>query len=224
MYIVVVGVFGELFVRGRLIVPGDAAATANNILDSETLFRVGLVGELLGYASSSALAIILYVLLKPVSRNLALLVAFLTITSNAVFGLNGLFHLAAVIVLGGAGPSDRGPNPFPEYLEAFDSQQLQALAYLLLRLHGYGFAIGLIFFGFAIVLLGHLIYRSGYLPRIIGVLLVIGGLGYLTNSFAQILAPALAANLLPWVLLPAFLGELGLALWLTVKGVNVPRW
>jgi hypothetical protein len=103
LFIIVVGVFGELFVRGRLIVPGDAAATANNIMGSETLFRVGLAGELLGYASSGALAIILYFLLKPVSRNLALLAAFLTITSNAVFGLNGLFHLAAVIVLGAPG-------------------------------------------------------------------------------------------------------------------------
>jgi hypothetical protein len=124
----------------------------------------------------------------------------------------------------GAGPSDRGVDPFPDYLEAFDPQQLHALAYLSLRLHGYGFAIGLIFFGFTIVLLGYLIYRSGYLPRIIGVLLVIGGLGYLTNSFAQILGPALAASLLPWDLLPASLGELGLALWLTVKGINVQKW
>lgn len=224
LFIVVVGVFGELFVRGKLIVPGDAAITANNIMDAETLFRVGLVAELLGYAASGALAIILYVLLKPVSRHLALLAAFLTITTNAVLGLNGLFHLAAVVVLGGAGPSDSGADRFPDYLEAFDPQQLQALAYLSLRLHGYGFAIGLIFFGFAIVLLGYLIYRSGYLPRTIGVLLVIGGLGYLINSFAQILAPALAARLLPWALLPAFLGELGLALWLTAKGVNVPKW
>jgi hypothetical protein len=224
LFIVVVGVFGELFVRGRLIVPGDAAATANNIMGSETLFRVGLTGELLGYAASGALAMILYVLLKPVSRNLALLAAFLTITTNAVLGLNALFHLAAVIVLGGAGPSDRGANPFPDYLEAFDPQQLHALAYLSVRLHGYGFAIGLIFFGFFLVLLGYLIYRSGYLPRTIGVLLVIGGLGYLTNSFAQILAPALAASLLPWVLLPPFLAELGFALWLIVKGVNVPKW
>ena len=213
LFIIVVGIFGEVFVRGRLIVPGDAAATANNILGSETLFRVGLAGDILGYVSSIAVAMILYVLLKPVSRNLALLTAFLTITSNAIFGLNGLFHLAAVVVLEGA-----------DYLKAFDPQQLHALAYLSLELHSYGFAIGLIFFGFFLFLLGYLIYRSGYLPRIIGVLLVIGGLGYLTNSFAQILAPALAASLLPWVLLPSFLAELGLALWLTVKGVNVPKW
>jgi Domain of unknown function (DUF4386) len=148
----------------------------------------------------------------------------LSVTANAIFGLNGLFHLAAVLVLGGAGPSDSAPRSSPDYLDAFDPQQLQALAYLSLRLHGYGFAIGLIFFGVFLILLGYLIYRSGYLPRSIGVLLVIGGVGYLTNSFAQVLAPALAGSLLPWVLLPAFLAELGLALWLTVKGVNVPKW
>jgi Domain of unknown function (DUF4386) len=224
LFIIVVGIFGQVFVRGGLIVAGDAAATANNIQGSETLFRVGLAGDLLGYVASIAVAMILYVLLEPVSRNLALLAAFLTITATAIFGLNGLFHLAAVIVLGGAGPSDSAPLSSPDYLQAFDPQQLQALAYLSLRLHGYGFAIALTFFGFFLVLLGYLIYRSGYLPRSIGVLLVVGGLGYLTNSFAQILTPALAASLLPWVLLPSFLAELGLALWLTVKGVNVPKW
>lgn len=213
VFIIVVGIFGELVVRGGLIVEGDAAATANNILGSETLFRAGLAGDILGYVASIAVAMILYVLLEPVSRNLALLSAFLTITANAIFGLNGLFHLAAVVVLGDA-----------DDLQAFDPQQVHALAYLSLRLHGFGFAIGLTFFGFFLVLLGYLIYRSGYLPRSIGVLLVVGGLGYLTNSFAQLLAPALAASLLPWVLLPPFLAESGLALWLTVKGVNVPKW
>ena len=213
VFIIVVGIFGELVVRGGLIVEGDAAATAHNILGSETLFRAGLAGDILGYVASIAVAMILYVLLEPVSRNLALLSAFLTITANAIFGLNGLFHLAAVVVLGDA-----------DDLTGFDPQQVQALAYLSLRLHGYGFAIGLIFFGCFLVLLGYLVYRSGYLPRSLGVLLVVGGLGYLTNSFAQLLAPALAASLLPWVLLPPFLAESGLALWLTVKGVNVPKW
>jgi Domain of unknown function (DUF4386) len=224
VFIVVVGIFGQLFVRGGLIVAGDAAATATNIMGSETLFRVGLAGDLLGYVAGIAVALILYVLLAPVSRNLALLATFLTVTATAIFGLNGLFHLAAVLVLGGAGPSDSAPRSSPDYLQAFDPQQLQALAYLSLRLHGYGFVIGLVFFGFFLVLLGYLISRSGYLPRSIGILLVVGGLGYLTNSFAQVLAPALAGSLLPWVLLPPFVAELGLALWLTVKGVNVPKW
>jgi hypothetical protein len=212
LFIIVVGVFGEIVVRSGLYVEGDPAATADNILGSETLFRAGLAGDLLGYVASVVVAMILYVLLTPVSRNLALLSAFLSITATAV-GLNGLFHLAAVVVLGDA-----------DLVQSFDLGQVQALAYLSLRLHGVGFAIGLVFFGFFLVLLGYLVYRSGFLPRSIGVLLVVGGLGYLTNSFAQILAPALAESLLPWVLLPSFFGELGLALWLTVKGVDVPKW
>jgi hypothetical protein len=177
------------------------------------LFRAGLAGEMLVLVCDVAVAMILYVLLKPVHRNLALLAAFLRLTFAGVYGVVGLFQLAAVILLGG-----------DDFLRAFDLQQLHALAYLSLRLHGYGYGISLIFFGFSLVLLGYLIYRSGYLPRIIGALLVIAGLGYLINSFAQILAPTVAATLFPWVLLPALPAELGLCLWLIVKGVDVPKW
>ena len=112
-----------------------------------------------------------------------------------------------------------------EYLKAFQPEQLQALAYVSLRVHGYGYGISLLFFGFCCVLFGYLIHKSGYLPRIIGVLLVIGGLGYVVFSLAQMLAPAFAARLLfPWIILPAFFAELGLCLWLIVKGVNLPMW
>ncbi len=223
VFIVVVGIFGFV-VRGGLVEPGDASATAKNISESETLFRVTLVVELLGYASSIAVATILYMLLRPVNRNLALLAAFLTVTANAVYGLNGLFQLAAVLLLGGAGTSDLGPDPSPAYLQAFDLPQLHALAYLSLRLHAYGFAIGSLFFGLALVLLGSLVHRSGYLPKVLGVLLVLAGMGYLINSVAQTLDPNLAGRLVPWVLLPAFLGESGLALWLAIKGVDTPGW
>ena len=223
VFIVAVGIFGFV-VRGGLVEPGDAAATADNIMDAETLFRATLAAELLGYVSSVAVAAILYALLRPVNRDVALLAAFLTATANAVYGLNGLFQLAAVMLLGGAGTSDLGADPSPTYLQAFDPPQLHALAYLLLRLHAYGFAIGSILFGFALVLLGYLIRRSGYLPKAIGVLLVVAGAGYLANSFAQILDPDLAGSLVPWVLLPAFLAESGLALWLAIKGVDGPTW
>jgi Domain of unknown function (DUF4386) len=179
------GVFAEA-VRGRLIVRGDAAATANNILNSEMLFRVGLAGEMIVLVCDVAVAMILYVLLRPVNRNLALLAAFLRVTHAGVYGLVGLFQLAAVVLLGG-----------DDFLQAFDSQQLQALAYLSLRLHGYGYGVSLIFFGVSLVVLGYLIFRSQYLPRVLGALLVIAGLCYLVNSFAQILAPAFAASLFP---------------------------
>jgi len=213
LFIIVAALFGEVFVRSRLIVRGDAVATANNILGSEMLFRVGLAGEMLTCVCDVGLAMILYVLLEPVSRSLALLAAFQRVTFVAIYSVAKLFEVAALVVLGGDG-----------FLKAFDPQQLRALAYLSLRLHGYGYGVSLIFFGVACVLLGNLIYRSRYLPKTLGVLLVIGGLGYLVNSFAQILAPALATKMFPWILLPAFPAELGLALWLLVRGVDLPKW
>lgn len=212
LFIIVAALFGELVARGRLIVPGDAVATASNILASETLFRIGLAGELLTCLCDIALAAILYVLFRPVSRNLALLAAFNRLAFVGVYAVAKLFLVAALLILGGA-----------DYLNAFDPPQLHAMAYLSIRLHGYGYGMSLIFFGVHCVLLGYLIYRSGYVPRLLGTLLVIGGAGYLAHSFALILAPALAAQLFPWIILPAVPAELGLCLWLIAKGVDVRK-
>lgn len=154
LFIIVAALFGEVFVRGKLIVKGDAAATANNILASEALFRVGLAGELLTCVCDVTLAMILYVLLKPVNRNLALLAAFHRVTFIAIYAASKLFLVAGVVVLGGA-----------DYLKAFDPQQLHALAYLSIRLHGLGYGLSLLFFGVCCVLFGYLIQKSGYLPR-----------------------------------------------------------
>jgi hypothetical protein len=214
LFIIVAALFGEFFVRGNLIVPRDAAATANKILASERLFRVGLAGEMLTCVCDVALAMILYVLLKPVGKNLALLAAFFRLTFVSIYGVAKLFEIAALVVLD---PAD--------YLRAFEPQQLHALAYISLRVHGYGYGVSLLFFGFCCVLFGYLIHKSGYLPRILGDLLVIGGVGYIVFSLAQMLAPAFTARLLfPWIMLPAFPAELGLCLWLLVKGVDVPKW
>jgi hypothetical protein len=214
LFIIVVALFAEVFVRDRLIVSGDAAATAANIQGSETLFRLGLAGEMLTCVCDVALAMILYVLLKPVSKNLALLAAFFRLTFVGIYGVAKLFEIAALTMVGRA-----------DYLKAFDPQQLNALEYVSLRLHSYGYGVSLLFFGFCCVLFGYLIYKSGYLPGILGVLLVIGGMGYVIFSLAQMLAPAFAGRFLfPWIMLPAFLGELGLCLWLLVKGVNLPKW
>jgi len=209
LYIIVAALFGEIVTRDRLIVRGDAAATAANILGSETLFRVGLAGELLTCVCDVAITMILYVLFRSVNGPLALLAAFQRLTFVGVYASSKLFLVAAVILLGGA-----------EYLEVFEPQQLNALAYLSIRLHGQGYGLSLIFFGVHCALLGYLIYRSGFAPRILGVLLVMAGFGYVVNSFAQIVEPPMAAGLFPWILLPAFLGELGLCLWLIVKGVD----
>jgi hypothetical protein len=109
-------------------------------------------------------------------------------------------------------------------LKAFPPEQLHAISALAINAHGYGFGIGLVFFGFACLVRGMLIFQSGYLPKALGVLMFVAGLSYLINSFALLLAPAWADALFPAVLLPAFVGELALALWLIVKGVNVQRW
>jgi hypothetical protein len=214
LLIIVIALFAEAYVRGSLIVSGDATATAGKILGSETLFRAGLAGEMLTCAGDLAMAMILYVLLRPVSRNLALLGAFFRVAFVSIYGVSKLFEIAALVALGRA-----------DYLKAFDPRQLHALAYMSLRVHSLGYGASLLFFGFCCILFGHLIYRSVYLPRTLGVLLVIGGWGYVLFSLAQMLAPDFAGQwLFPWLMLPAFPAELGLVLWLLVKGVDVPRW
>ena len=110
-----------------------------------------------------------------------------------------------------------------DYLKAFESNQLYALTYLFIKAHDYGFGIGLIFFGFASLIYGYLLFRSGYFPRTLGVLMAIAGLSYLTNSFTLILAPAYAGTIFP-ILVLALIGELSLCLWLIVKGVDLPKW
>ncbi len=214
LFVIVAALFGEAFVRGKLIVPGDAAATAANIIGSESLFRIGLAVELLTCVCDVVLAMILYTLLKPVNRNLALLAAFFRLTFVAFYSVAKLFEIAALLLLGQA-----------DYLKVFEPQQLHTVAYLSLSLHDSGYGASLLFFGFCTSLFGYLIYQSKYLPRLIGALMVIAGVGYSIYSLAQMLSPAFTSRLLfPWLLLPGFVAELGLCLWLIVKGVNITRW
>jgi hypothetical protein len=148
-----------------------------------------------------------------VSRNLALLGVFFNLVCIAV-EIVARSHLLAALVLVGDAP----------YLNAFEPRQLHALAYLALRMHDHGFAISLLFFGFVCLVFGHLIRSSGYLPGVLGVLLQFAGLCYLTNSFALLLAPAFAALLFPFIMIPPFVAELSLCLWLLVKGVDTAKW
>jgi len=212
LYIIVAGIFAES-VRSKLIVSADAAATARNIMANESLFRLAFSGELLHLACDVAVAVLLYVLLRPVNRNIALLAAFMRLASDVVLAVASLSHLAALRLLENAG-----------YLASFEPGQLQSLALLALKLHGSAYAISLVFFGFACLALGHLVFRAGYFPKALGVLLGIAGVCYLVDSFASFLAPALSSALFPAIFLPVLVAELGLALWLVVKGVDVARW
>ncbi|OFW05307.1 MAG: hypothetical protein A3H96_07675 [Acidobacteria bacterium RIFCSPLOWO2_02_FULL_67_36] len=213
LIIIVAGTAGELFVRGSLVVSGNAAATANNILASRYLWRAGVAGDLLMHVCDVGLMLVLYVLLRPVSRNLALLAILFNLVQTAVLVANKLNLVLPLLFLADAA-----------YLKAFTPEQLQAFSYVAIRTHGYGFAFGLIFFGIECVVIGYLIFRSGYLPKALGVMMQIAGVCYVVNSFAFVTYPPIASKLFPVILLPPFVAELSVAVWLLVKGVDLRKW
>src|SRR5213080_3266157 len=213
LIIIVIGLYGEAFVRDRLIIPGDAAATAANIMSHESLWRFHIAAELFLLICAVSLLLIFVILLRPVGRDLILLAAFFNLVAIVIEADITLHLIEALFPLGNAG-----------YLKAFAPEQLYAMASLSLKSHGYGFGVSLIFFGCFCIIVGYLIFKSGYLPKTIGVLMQIAGVCYLTNSFALVLTPAVANRLFPTILVPAFIGEASLCLWLLVKGVNVEKW
>jgi hypothetical protein len=213
LIIIVGGVFGELFIRNQVIVPGDALATAANLRSMETLWRIGIASEYFMLVCSTVLTLILYILLRPVDRDLALLAVFFNIMSISMEATNELHLLRALFPLGSEG-----------YLRAFDSSQLAALTRLSLRTYGHGFGADLLYFGCTCFVLGVLIYRSRYIPRALGVMMLVAGLSYVTNTFALFLNPGFANQLYPAILLPPFVGETALCLWLLIKGVNLEKW
>lgn len=209
---IVMGVFAEVFVRGALVVRDDAAATATNILAHDGLFRLGLVADLIMMACYIAVTLLFYYLFKPVSRSLSLLAAFFSLVGIAVLAANSLNHLAPLMFIGGA-----------QSLSAFEANQLQALALISLKMHARGYTISTVFFGSYCLLIGYLVLRSGFLPRILGALMAIGGLSFVANSIVIFLLPTLAARL-PDIGMLGGIAELSLCLWLMVMGVNVARW
>ena len=197
-----------VFILDRLVVSGNAAATAANILGHERLVWLGFASSLIGVAFHIAWALLMYELLKPVSRSLSLLAAFVILVGCAIQALTSLFYLAPLLILQGS-----------ISLSAFTAEQLQALALMFVKLRVYSFDIYLVFFGFWCILIGYLIFRSTFLPRILGVLVGISGLGWLTY-----LSPPLANHLWPYIATASAIGEIPLELWLIVMGLNVQRW
>jgi len=206
----VAGGFGEAYVPSRLMVSDDATATAINIHVLGSLFRWGFAGYLVEATCDIALTLILYVLLRPVSKGLALLAAFFGLVGTAEFAAAEVFYLAPSLILRDAG-----------YLKTFSPDQLNTLALLSLKLFAYGGAMFTVFYGVGWVLRGYLIFRSGYLPRFLGALMTLGGLAFITRNFLLVLTPAYASDSLLLLILP---GGLALALWLLIRGVNVQRW
>ena len=201
--IIALGLWTEVYVRGSLVVAGDAAATAQRIAAQPELWRLGLAADLRMQLLDVPVIVVLWRLLRPVNETLALTAAGLNLVQTAVLVANRVQLLAALDLL-----------TAPAVGAAFLPGQREALAMLAVQLHGQGFGIGLIFFGVACVIRGALIAASGVLPRLLGWGLVLAGLAYLVNSTALLLAPALAKLLFPAIMLPVLIGELAFALWL----------
>ena len=201
-------------VRAMLVVPGDAAATAQNVAANESLFRWGMAGESTIFLIEIVLAALLYILLRPVSVSMSLAAAFARASEGVVMAASNLFtSILTLAVVGSAG-----------YLAAFEAEQQQALALLFQSANDYVILIWGLFFALHLVLLGWLVYRSGFFPKIAGALLVLAGIGYFAQSFGTIVAPNLSEVLSTVVLVLAIPGELVFALWLLIKGVDEQKW
>ena len=204
------GFLGELYIPSKIVVSGDATATANNVIASSSLFRLGFATYLVEAVCDIALAWVFYVLLRPAHRNLALLAAFFGLVSTATFATTELFYFAPSFILGGAA-----------YLKTFSPDQLNSLAMLSFKFYGVGAGLFMVFYGIGWVIRGYLISRSGYLPKLLGWFLMVAGLGFITRNFLLVLAPAYASSFL---LAPMFLGGVSLTVWLLVKGIDVAKW
>ena len=212
LIIIVGGIFAEIGVRARLVVQGDPAATAHNIAAHELLYRFGFAVQLFYLLCAVPIKVLLYDLFSIVNRPTAILMIFFSLLGTAVEAATLLLHYVPLVLLGKAA-----------YLNPFTPEQLQGASYLSLRLFETGFSIALAFFGPFCILLGSLILRCTFFPRVVGGLLVIQGSLYLINSFANFISPAVGARVFPFLAISG-LGEVSFCLCLLVLGVNAQRW
>jgi hypothetical protein len=205
LYVLMAGLAG--FARRGLIISDEVAATASNIVAHSSLFQLGFAADLLAIACYVAVTALFYDLFKPVNRTASLLAAFFSLGGCTIQTLGGVFQIAPLVVLGGT-----------QHSSAFKVDQSQALAYMFLKLYSQAYGIALVFFGFFSLLIGYLIFKSTFLPRILGVLMAVAGMAGLT-----FLSPSFGAKYLPYIV-AADIGEILLILWLLVFGVNAERW
>jgi hypothetical protein len=211
LFIIIGGMFAELGVRDRLIVSGDAAATAASILAHQALFRQGFAVELLIAAANIPLGVIYWRLFSPVSRALTTTAVAFMFIASAIQAVFEITHYAPLLLLSGS-PS----------LAGLSAPQIHALAYQALRLQSAGYNIALTFYGFSDIAVGALIFRSGFFPRLIGLLMALAGICYIVNAYSIFLDSPL--DLFPWIMAPCLIGEGGFTLWLLFAGVDDARW
>ena len=214
LLIIILAGFSTGYVRSSLIVPGDSATTVSNIMESLFLFRLGFAFDLTAFALDLAVSVLLYVLLRPVDKTLALVsAAFRAIAHPAIATVNLLNHYAAIHLVDSS-----------SIARAFSPEQLNELVAFFLNLHWTGYLVAGVPFGVHMILLGILVVKADYFPSILGIVLAIAGGGYLVESFGDFMWPGHEGILIWFVAVPAGIGELAIALWLLIKGVDMKKW
>jgi hypothetical protein len=207
---VVSGTIGEAVVPSMLVVPGDAVTSAHNIVANDLFFRLGFVAYIVEALTDVALTFLLYILLRQVQANLAFASVLFRVMATATFAAGEAFYFAQSLILKG--------DP---YLGTFSSQQLQTLALLSYNAYGAAGNLSSIFYGIGSIILGYLIWRSRYLPKLLGVLWIIGGLGFVVGNLVWFIAPAYSSS---FFIFPMIIGLLALGVWLLVRGVDMVKW
>ncbi len=208
---ILAGGFGEGYAPAALIAGHDAAATVANLKAHDTMYRLSFAAYIVEALCDVAIAVIFYVLLKPAGRVLALITVFLGLLSTATYAACEIFYFGLPQLLLRGSP----------YLGTFSPAQLATLTLLSLKLFNYGAGLFLLFYGTGWILRGWLMIRSGYLPKLLGLLMIVGGVGFVLSTTLQVLAPQYDTPYLPFVFAP---GGVLLGLWLLVRGVNVAEW
>lgn len=211
--IIALGIFYEIIVRNKIVIPNDSIATMANLREHELLWRLGIIAEFLSSILGFGLILIMYRLTRPVNKDLAMLAAFFNLSASTIQTVYIIQLVEALFPIGTS-----------TYLQAFTPEQLGAMISLAMKGHVFGFGIALLMFGPYFLLTGYLIFKSTYLPKFIGALYVISGLGYTVNSFILILAPQLSGIVFMIIALPVFIGEISLALTLLLKGIKQDEW
>ena len=208
-----IGPFAFFMGRTSVVVPGDPAATVDKLMASETMFRLGMVAETIIVLVEIVVSAILYALFRIVNKPLSLAAAFARFGQAILQAVNLFTAVPALLLLAGA-----------SYPTVFEPDQLQALVLLFLDTNAFVIILWGLIFGFHLLLLGYLVYKSGFLPRILGILLMIGGVGYLAQSYGHLLVPQYDEILSTVVIVLSIPGELAFTVWLLWKGVDVEKW
>jgi hypothetical protein len=211
LYLIVIGggLFAEVFVREALSIPHNALATSNKIQASEMFYRWGFLADLVNFILGLPIILFIWILFKRSHPYTTTLAIFFVFIANAVFASNLLNQLHPLLVFGNA-----------DYLSAFRPDQLAVLSTIALKAQSQGYAIGLVFFGFYCLIIGCLIVKTSFIPKLLGMLYALAGLCYIINSFTMFLSHGFSNPLFPYILIPSFIGEFSVCIWLLVMGIS----